>query len=100
MCVAFLVPNERLPDTGSWGFDKFEHVAVFALWALIGRAAGLSARTVVVAGLVFGAATEITQHVLLMLGRAGDLRDLLADAAGIALGIAIAATIGRRRAAR
>ncbi len=99
MCVAFLIPGERLPDTGSWGFDKLEHIGVFALWTLIGRAAGLSARTVVVAGLAFGAATEMTQAMLPQLGRAGDFRDLIADATGIALGLGIAALIGRRRRA-
>ncbi len=96
MALAFLLPGEQVPAGGLWSLDKAQHVAVFAIWSALSRAAGLSARRTIVAGLSFAVASELAQHLLTGLGRAGDLRDALADSAGIALGIGLAAILRRR----
>lgn len=66
--------------------DKVVHAVLFGglglLWTgVLGRA-----RLVLGLGLAFGVATEVAQ-ALLPFGRRGDLVDLAADAAGLALGI-------------
>lgn len=96
MAVAFLLPGQQLPAGGFWSLDKAQHTGVFAVWAALARAAGLSAPTTLVAGLAFAAASELAQHLLTALGRAGDPHDALADGIGIVLGIAVAALMDRQ----
>lgn len=87
--VASLLPSTSLPSVQVW--DKFEHaIAYFALAAWFGgivrpdRYLGLA-----LALLALGIAVEISQQAM-GLGRTADLRDVLANACGIALGLFIA----------
>lgn len=77
------------------GVDKVGHLAVFAAPALFAVLIGV--RWWLVAGLLAGHAlvSELIQHFL-MLHRSGDPLDLLADFAGITLGV----VLGRRWAGR
>jgi hypothetical protein len=69
------------------GVDKVVHVALFLALALTGRWAG--ARAVVLGPLLvaYGAVSEVVQAVT-PLERSGSVADLLADAVGVALGLA------------
>ncbi len=77
------------------GVDKLVHGALFAALALAGRWAGCGAAAL--GGLLAGYAvvSELVQG-LTPLGRSASVMDGLADLAGIAVGLAIWAVIGRR----
>ncbi|HSK26880.1 MAG TPA: VanZ family protein [Jiangellales bacterium] len=82
-----------LPDPPSVGggdgllsADTLVHVAVFAAVAWTGRAAGVPVVLLVAALVVHAVASEVVQHLLLP-GRTGDVRDVLADLAGVGLGL-------------
>lgn len=79
------------------GFDKVAHLLSFALVMAAGVVTGL--RPVVLAGvlLVHAGASELVQHLWLD-DRSGDLADLVADVAGIALGWWAGHAVTRRRA--
>ncbi|MET0658468.1 MAG: VanZ family protein [Steroidobacteraceae bacterium] len=93
--VVCLVPAQELPETGM--SDKSEHLIAFCglmLWF-----AGLYPRgsywRIVGALLALAAVIEIAQAVM-NLGRYGDIWDVVADAIGIAIGLALAyAGLGR-----
>ncbi len=88
--AASLVPLRRLPAVGV--SDKIEHAAAFtalAIWfggLLPQRLYGWLA----LALLALGGAIEIAQGVM-ELGRYADLRDVIADAWGIAFGLTLCA---------
>lgn len=85
------------------GLDKIVHVGVFALtvWAVarvLPRDAGRPTLAAVVGiALVHAVLIEVVQGVVLP-GRSGSAGDVLADAAGIALGLALWALERRIRA--
>lgn len=88
--VAALSPEPRGPGLG---LDKANHVAAFAALALSGLlAAGARARQaawLATGLLMLGIAIEIAQAQIP--GRSPELLDVLADAAGIAAGMALGA---------
>lgn len=83
----------------SVGFDKIVHAVLFAVQAVLGAWAlaerGRSAWPALIGTIAFGAFTELQQH--LMPSRAMELGDLLADAAGAALGLALFAALAPTR---
>lgn len=91
IAVLSLLPANRLPNVNMW--DKLEHMLAYVLLAfwfgsVIFRRdfPGL-----VIALLVFGALIELAQGVM-GLGRQADWRDLMANAVGAVLGVALALT--------
>lgn len=95
VAVVCLMPGSKLPDVRV--SDKTEHLAAFAMLAfwfgsiLVRR----DLLWLALALLVFGGLIELAQDVM-RLGRHADVRDLLADGVGIALGLALALTpLGR-----
>lgn len=90
-----LTPNPRGP---SLGWDKANHAAAFAALAFCGHfawreRAGHTAR-LVLALLLLGIGIEIAQRAVP--GRSAEAVDLLADAAGIGIGLVIANALSRR----
>jgi VanZ family protein len=92
--VLALMPRSMAPEAHGW--DKVEHVFAFAVlgvlavWALPWRAWRL-----VLLLIAFGILIEILQGVL-PVGRDADPFDVLADAVGVALGMAAEFRILRR----
>jgi len=95
--VSCLLPARDLPQIGFALSDKVEHgIAFFVLTFWF---AGVLTRRdflfLALALVAFGGGIEITQG-LMGLGREADLKDLLADAAGVLSGLALAMTpLGR-----
>lgn len=93
--VACLMPSSRLPETGT--SDKTNHILSFGtlgFWfgGILVRRGLLVLGVLLVA---FGGAIEIAQG-LMQWGRSAEWLDLLADAAGVAIGIALVMTpLGR-----
>jgi VanZ family protein len=87
--VGSLLPS--VPDARVLENDKINHfVGYFGLSAWFTALAQRRRYGVVVLALLaFGAAIEITQH-LMPLGRTGDWRDVVANSIGIAAGLAVA----------
>jgi VanZ family protein len=95
IAVVCLMPGSKLPDVDI--SDKVEHFAAFAMLAfwfgsiLVRRDLPWLALALV----VFGGLIEVAQGVM-HLGRTADVRDLVADAIGVATGLALALTpLGR-----
>jgi len=89
--VAVLLPGSSMPDSpGIPGFDKMVHFVMFLMLAvamhcdfkLEGKRRLMTALFI---GLAFSALTEALQ--LLVDGRASELLDMLADAAGFIVGL-------------
>jgi VanZ family protein len=87
---ASTVPQESLVS------DKVVHLALFGALALTGRLAGVAAIPLAVGLVVYAGASEVLQAVL-PIGRDGDVRDALADALGVALGLVLFTQAGRTR---
>jgi hypothetical protein len=93
--IVCLMPSTALPQTGI--SDKSEHALAFgavAFWfgSILMR---YDVPWLAVLLVAFGALIEISQAAMGW-GRSGDIKDLLADSVGIALGIGIAMTpLGR-----
>lgn len=87
--IVCLLPGKSLPETGV--SDKFEHFALYAF--LMVWFAGLYPRNryFLIAGalLVLGIAIEVAQGAM-HLGRTGDVRDVMANGIGIAIGLVLA----------
>ena len=89
MLIGCLTPHSELPDELVAWNDKGQHVAIFALFALLWRLAGLKFSTVVITGLVFGALIEVLQYVL-PINRSADWADFFADSIGVIVGMLLA----------
>lgn len=91
VAVLCLAPGRNIPDVNI--SDKIQHFAAFAMLAfwfgsiLVRR----DLLWLAVALLTFGALIEVAQEMM-RLGRSGEVRDLIADALGILLGLAVALT--------
>ncbi len=97
--VVLLAPDPDAPGSGVPGLDKVVHAGVFALLTAAGLAVGLAARWFVPAVLAWAALSEVIQATLLP-ARSGDWRDLVADAVGVAVGVAAVRAVAARRARR
>ena len=91
VAVLCLAPGRSIPDVNV--SDKIKHFAAFAMLAfwfgsiLVRR----DLLWLALALLTFGALIEVAQE-LMRLGRNGEVRDLIADALGMLLGLAVALT--------
>lgn len=89
MLIGCLTPHAELPDElVNWN-DKAQHIAIFAMFALLWRLAGFKLATVAIVGLVFGALIEVLQYVL-PINRSADWADLFADSIGVVAGVLLA----------
>lgn len=87
------------PDAPSLGWDKANHMAAFALLAVLGCHAYPSRTGIVLAGLlVYGGLIEVLQSFTGY--RRAEWADLLADALGLPLGWAVARLHGGMRGHR
>lgn len=94
LCV---LPQDELPDTGTG--DKPEHAIAWFVLTLTGYLLAPHRRWHIPAyALAFGAAVESLQATM-GLGRNGDWRDLLMDALGVAIAIALFELSLRKRLA-
>jgi VanZ family protein len=83
--AVLFAPSGSVPDTPP-GVDKVAHACLFLALAATGRWAGIRAVTLGAALVVYGAVSEVLQAVT-PLSRTGSVADLLADVAGVALGL-------------
>ncbi len=92
--VVLYLPGEQVPQAGfaAPGLDKAIHVAVFALPAFLAVWRGRSAWWALPFA-VHAPVSELVQHAWVPL-RTGDPVDVVADLAGVVLGVVAA---GRRR---
>jgi hypothetical protein len=83
-----------------YGGDKIIHGGVFAVFAVLWRRATSprSVPVIAVSGLALAVITELGQATPLV-GRDADLWDGLADTAGVAIGLVLAAWLARRTTA-
>ncbi len=95
--VVLFTPGSDVPRAPA-GVDTVVHVALFLALALAGRWAGIRPVPLATALVAYGGVSEVVQAVS-DLQRSGSVLDWVADAAGVALGLAGWAA-GRRRAAR
>jgi hypothetical protein len=86
--AACSLPGDALPDSPLLSADKLWHLGAFAVFAGLWRHAGRRAGPVLALGLAFGLAIEGWQHVA-PLGRFFDPMDVLADAAGLLVGLGL-----------
>ncbi len=89
-------PSVRPAQPGVPGLDKAVHVGSFAVLTAAGLAAGLAPRWFLPAVLAHALVSEAVQAAVLP-ARSGDVADVVADVAGVALGYA-ASRGGPRRA--
>jgi len=91
--VASLTPSGTMPSPPILGFDKVEHFVAYAV--LAAWFAGLYPRSsylrIAIWLTLLGLANEILQQAM-GLGREGDPFDLMADIAGIGVGLLLAGT--------
>lgn len=90
--VVLFTPGNAVP-TGPWWSDEAVHVVVFALLAATGSALPLPPAPLAAGMACYAAFSEVVQ-ALAVPRRSGSLTDLLADLAGIAVGLALAASRG------
>lgn len=91
LVLALMPAGIPMPSTG---WDKSNHLLCFAVLALLGCRAYAGRETAVLLGLLFyGGAIEVLQSFTSY--RSAEWRDLLADAAGLALGLGLRA-LGRK----
>ncbi len=83
--AVLFAPAGNVPDAPP-GVDKVVHVAVFLALAVTGRWAGIRAGGLGAGLVLYAAVSEVLQAVT-PLARSGSLADLLADLAGVVLGL-------------
>lgn len=83
--VVLYAPDPGTPSTSVPGLDKVVHLAVFGALTLAGLRVGLRTEWFLPAVLAHAVVSEVVQATILP-ARSGDAWDLVADAAGIALG--------------
>lgn len=98
LAVAWLAFSPAPPPQADTGWDKANHALAFAVLAAVGELAlwpHRARRRLTVAGLLcYGALIELLQSQLP--ARSGEWGDLAADAAGIVIGLLLAAPLLRR----
>lgn len=98
IAVATLAWTPGTVELPSFGWDKGDHVAAFAVMALCGlfgwRGRPRVTLTLTLALTALGIAIEIGQHFVP--GRTADWRDVVADVVGVGLGLALAHGVAHR----
>jgi hypothetical protein len=88
--AACSIPGHSLPDSILLSWDKLWHLVAFAALLALWVRAGFPVPHVAAGAFAYGAAIEAWQHVA-PIGRFFDPLDLLANAAGIAIGVILVA---------
>jgi len=95
--ISFLALSPAPPKQATLGWDKLNHASAFAGLCTVGLLAWPRRRVALWIGLLaYGGAIEVLQSQVP--GRSGEWADLLADSAGLALGLLLAWAL--QRAAR
>ena len=93
--IIVLIPGSNLPDVNFIGFDKIVHIGLFGLWALAIRhdfdKGSFNFFVAFIAGIAFSLFTEVLQ--LFVEGRSFDWFDMVADAIGLLISLAIGGKI-------
>ena len=91
--IAVLIPGSKIPDVNVIGVDKLVHICMFAAWAVALRYDFPNIRPwlVFVLGMAFSFLTEVVQ--LFAEGRTFDFYDMLFDALGIFIGLALSRAV-------
>ncbi|SEE99795.1 hypothetical protein SAMN04488554_4240 [Ruania alba] len=97
--AALYVPQTPDGAPSPPGSDKALHVLIFALVMLTGRLARYPSIPLAIGLAAHAGISELIQHLLLP-ARSGDLLDVVADLAGIAVGWYVASMITRHRLRR
>jgi VanZ family protein len=90
--AVLFAPAPAVPSTPP-GVDKLVHATLFAALALSGRWAGLARGVLVPVLVLYAAASEVIQGLI---GRDAAVGDLLADVAGVLLGLLAWQWLARR----
>ena len=87
--IAVLIPGSQIPDVNVIGVDKVVHICMFTAWAVALRFdfPNLKIWLVFALGMVFSVVTEVVQ--IFAEGRTFDLYDMIFDAIGLSIGLAI-----------
>lgn len=94
LAVSWLAFSPKPPPAATLGWDKLNHASAFAALAFCAARAQLGSTLRIVAGLLaYGAFIEVVQTFVP--GRSGEAADLLADAAGLSVGLLVADLIDR-----
>jgi len=89
------LPQKELPQPMTL-FDKFNHLAIFMLWAFLWKEGSrFSALVVFAIGTAYGILIELYQLVM-PIGRACEWQDVVADSVGLMLGLAFSAYVWPR----
>jgi len=88
----FLTPGPDVPQGGP--NDKLTHLLIFVALAVSGRWAAVPPVTLGIGLAAYAGLTEVLQAVL-PIQRDGDVRDVLADMTGVALGLFLAWVVVR-----
>lgn len=95
--IAVLIPGRDLPDVKIGGYDKLIHMVMFATWAVAVRfdfdRTPFPYGLFFVIGIAFSALSEVLQ--ILVEGRSVDIYDMLADTAGLIIGLSISGPVVR-----
>jgi VanZ family protein len=86
-CVALYWPRIDIQGPVTWT-DKVVHVLLFMVPVVVGLLAGLRPWLVVGVLALHAPVSELVQHYLLP-HRSGDVRDAVADLAGVVLGVTV-----------
>jgi VanZ family protein len=89
--VVLYAPGTAVGSLAVPHVDKVVHVAVFAAVVLAGRRIGLPLWPLAAVSVVQAVVSEVVQDALLP-GRSGDPVDIVADLAGITLGVLVSRT--------
>ena len=95
IAILSLLPPDRLPGEVAVS-DKLLHALAYGVLAVLAVSSGLGPAAAFIAVVIFGLLLEVAQ--LLSGYRAFEWRDLLADALGATLGIALVVVLRRVRA--
>lgn len=93
--IVLFSPGSTVPS-GPPNSDKLVHALLFAALAMASSLAGIGWRATTAWVLAYAALSEVLQ-ALLPIQRSGSLWDVVADAAGITLGLAAYAVLSRAR---
>ncbi|GAA4746698.1 hypothetical protein GCM10023328_31080 [Modestobacter marinus] len=94
--VVLFTPASGVPSAPA-GVDKVVHVLLFAVLAVSGRWAGVGRGALAVVLVLYASVSELLQS-LPVLNRSTSVADLLADVAGVAVGLLVWDVLARRRA--
>ncbi|MCZ2816760.1 VanZ family protein [Modestobacter sp. VKM Ac-2984] len=96
--AVLFTPASGVPSAPA-GVDKVVHVLLFAVLAVSGRWAGVGRAVLAIVLVVYAAVSELVQS-LPVLNRSTSVVDLLADVAGVVVGLLVGDALARHRGTR